>query len=132
MKGLYIEILRTLHIDHIALIRDVFLSLQTKGGGVLYLFSSDMRRFHWLKPLHPFCTQFRCNSNLIKESHLGRAPVLPAKSNKNKVFSVSPSGLEVPTSRVSDPNPVGSGVFAYLGFGFQISLDPEPDPVSAL
>ena len=99
---------------------------------VLYLFSSDMRRFHWQKPLHPFCTQFSCNNNLIKESHLGRAPVLPAKSNKNQVFSVSPSGLEVPTSRVSDPNPVGSAVFAYIGFGFQISLDPEPDPVSAL
>ena len=41
------------------------------------------------------------------------------------------------TSRVADPDPVGSGVFAWIrirfsnfsGSGFQISLD--PDPVSA-
>ena len=39
--------------------------------------------------------------------------------------------------RVSDPDPVGCGVFAWFsnfsgsGSGFQISLDPDSDPVSA-
>ena len=60
-------------------------------------------------------------------------------SRNLSLFSVQFSYLNEKKSRVADPDPVGSGVFAWIrirfsnfsgsGSGFQISLD--PDPVSA-